>query len=145
PRLCAQPATKRAPQKIINAVFILQKAPGGGTSPQWVITLKEVSTSNLRRTLTPHPTLPTNLRGARKRPPQPSPPEGRGEALPLLGACYKQATPNGVCCGSGVQSAKFHFGEIYPREGRGQLSTMTANGFGAKSEKVRFGAIPLPS
>src|SRR5256885_15239275 len=37
---------------------------------------------------------------------------GEGDALRLLGACYKQVTPNGVCCGSGVQSAKFHFGEI---------------------------------
>src|SRR5947208_9586915 len=39
---------------------------------------------------------------------------GEGDALRLLGACYKQVTPNGVCCGSGVQSAKFHFGERRP-------------------------------
>src|SRR5207253_11322679 len=50
---------------------------------------------------------------------------GEGDALPLLGACYKQVTPNGVCCGSGVQSAKFHFGEISPREAvRGEGTTL---------------------
>ena len=54
--------------------------------------------------------------------PQPSPALSsrgvEGDTLPVLGACYKQVTPNGVCCGSGVQSAKFHFGEISP-QGRG--------------------------
>src|SRR5439155_20133555 len=45
---------------------------------------------------------------------------GEGDALPLLGACYKQATPKGVsaCCGSGVQGAKIHFREISPRRDR---------------------------
>ena len=55
PRLCAQPANRSPPQKIINAVFILQKAPGGEPCQQWVVTLQE--NSNIQ-----HPTSKQRMR-----------------------------------------------------------------------------------
>src|SRR5437879_415882 len=66
---------------------------------------------------TPHPALSPRTSRVRENgllSPALSSRGGEGDALRLLGACYKQVTPNGVCCGSRVQSAKFDFGEISP-------------------------------